>query len=123
MKIKTIKRCVFLSLLILPLLMALCSYLAPYIHGTANVAIDNNAFANCLGANLPDFSSRGYFANALDDLYTYLTGVAPVGSVLVVLSYIAYGIDIYLLWICVDVFIGLPTVLHRFIDRRIYDEK
>lgn len=123
MKIKTIKRCVFLSLLILPLLMALCSYLAPYIHGTADVTIDNNAFANCLGANLPDFVNKGYFATALDDLYTYLTGVSPVGSVLVVLAYVAYGIDIYLLWICVDVFIGLPTVLHRFIDRRVYGEK
>ena len=60
---------------------------------------------------------------ALDDLYTYLTGLAPVGSVLVVLAYVAYGIDIYLLWIAVDVFIGLPTVLHKFIDKRIYDEK
>lgn len=103
--------------------MALCSYLAPYIHGTANVTIENNAFANCLGANLPDFASKGYFMTSLYDLYTYLTGVAPVGSVLVVLAYVAYGIDIYLLWICIDVFIGLPTILHRFIDRRIYDEK
>lgn len=124
MKIKTIKRVIFIALLVMPLLFAVLSFVAPYINGTHNIStIDYKAFFHALLDNLPDNAGESYVAKSIKDLWTNLTGGATDGAVQSVLYYVSYGINIYLLWIAVDVFIGLPTILHRFIDKGIYNEK
>lgn len=124
MKIKTIKRVIFIALLIMPLLFAVLSFVAPYINGTHNIStIDYKAFFNALLDNLPDNVGRSYVASSVTQLWETLTNSGADGVALSVLYYISYGINIYLLWIAVDVFIGLPAILHRFIDKGIYNEK
>lgn len=124
MKIKTIKRVIFIALLVMPLLFAVLSFVAPYINGTHNIStIDYKAFFNALLDNLPDTVGKSYVASSLNELWTTLTGNPLEGVITSILYYVSYGINIYLLWIVVDVFIGLPTILHRFIDKGIYNEK
>lgn len=124
MKIKTIKRVVFIALLAMPLLFSVLSFVAPYIHGTTDTStIDYKAFFHALLDNLPDNVGESYVAKSVMKLWQNLTGSGTDGAVLCVLYYVSYGINIYLLWIAVDVFIGLPTILHRFIDKGIYNEK
>lgn len=123
MKIKIIKRCVFVALLAMPLLFAVLSFVSPYIHGTAEVTdINPVAFSDCLRNNLPDIAGQSYFTKSVVELWEYLTGVAASPEMQSVLWYIGYGINIYLLWVAVDVFLGLPTILHKFIDKGVYNE-
>ena len=124
MKIKTIKRLSFVALLAMPLLFAVLSFVAPYIHGTTDTTtIDYKSFFKALSDNLPDTVGQSYVAKSVCDLWKNLTGSGVDGVVLPILYYVSYGINIYLLWIAVDVFLGLPTILHRFIDKGIYNEK
>ena len=124
MKIKTIKRVIFIALLAMPLLFAVLSFVSPYINGTHNIStIDYKSFFHALLDNLPDNVGESYVARSLNDLWKNLTDNPMDGVIQPILYYVSYGINIYLLWIVVDVFIGLPTILHRFIDKGIYNEK
>lgn len=125
MKIKTIKRVAFIALLAMPLLFALLSFVAPYIHGTTDTStgIDYKAFFTALLDNLPDNVGESYVSGSVVELWKNLTGNPIDGVVMPILYYVSYGINIYLLWIAVDVFLGLPTILHRFIDKGVYNEK
>ena len=124
MKIKTIKRVIFIALLAMPLLFSVLSFVSPYIHGTTDTTtIDYKAFFHALLDNLPDNVGESYVAKSVTELWKNLTNNPMDGVIISVLYYVSYGINIYLLWIAVDVFIGLPTILHRFIDKGIYNEK
>ena len=125
MKIKNIKRFAFLVLLLLPLLVAIFNSLWLVGDKSNFIAQDwqNVVFADVFTENLrnalPDNDIESYVCIALNKCCALLVGSVDYDFGLVV-TYVAYGVNLFLLWVVVDCFIALPLILKRFIDRGVY---
>ena len=126
MKIKVIKRVLFLVLLLLPLLIMLANGFLPYINGTFDFSsVSEFNFVSNL-----EKTSKSYFDFGRTWIFTCINSINryvgfEIGDYALqyfIVNYISYGICLYLLWICIDCFIALPTFLKRFIDRGVYSE-
>lgn len=121
MKIKNIERFCFVALLLMPFVIALCNSLWVLGDKQGTVGDFNTVFINCLNHQLPDYGSASPVYKALDNLVRYLVDGNGYSDSYP-LYFISYGINIFLIWICVDCFVALPLVLKRFIDRGVYRE-
>lgn len=122
MKIKTIKRLSFFILLLLPIILAVMSTL--WTLGDKSLSLSSSdyslVFLENFKGSLPDNAVTSYVGSALNDLTSLLVGSSEYDAYFV--PYLAYGINLFLLWLVVDCFVALPLVLKRFIDRGIYRE-
>lgn len=121
MKIKNIERFCFVALLLMPFVFALCSSLWVLGDKQGTVADFKDVFITNLKVQLPDSDESSYMGSALYTLSDYIVG--DTGSFNdYLIWYLAYGLNLFILWMCVDCFIALPLVLKRFIDRGVYRE-
>lgn len=121
MKIKNIERFCFVALLLMPFVIALCNSLWVLGDKQGTAGDFNTVFVDSLSKQLPDYGSASPVYKALANLARYLVDGNSYGDILP-LYYLSYGINIFLLWVCVDCFVALPLVLKRFIDRGVYRE-
>lgn len=121
MKIKNIERFCFVALLLMPFVFALCNSLWVLGDKTGSVSDFEYVFEKNLKNYMPDLANASPVYKSLDELVRFLVGGAGYSDTIAIV-YIAYGINIFILWMCVDCFIALPLVLKRFIDRGVYRE-